>query len=171
MASRNCCKVQAAVGWAVRLQCRMRRLPTSITTNTYSTRKPTVMATKKSEATMALAWLRTNVRHCCEDVLLPPLGSLSCGQYARTVRGETKIPSFTDSSAAMRSSPQVGFSCTMRTISWRRFSGIRGLPNRDFLRQNSLNPWRCQPKKGFRVKKKKNKPLFINNTNKKQKKK
>jgi hypothetical protein len=41
-ASRNCCKVQAAVGWAVRLQCRMRRLPTSITTNTYSTRKPAV---------------------------------------------------------------------------------------------------------------------------------
>jgi hypothetical protein len=81
------------------------------------------MATKKSEATMALAWLRTNVRHCCEDVLLPPLGSLSCGQYARTVRGETKIPSFTDSSAAMRSSPQVGFSYTMRTINRKGFAG------------------------------------------------
>ncbi len=67
------------------------------------------------------------------------------GQYARTVRGETKIPNFTDSSAAMRSSPQVGFSRTMRTISWRRTSGIRGLPNRDFHRQNSLNPLRCQP--------------------------
>ena len=40
---------------------------------------------------------------------------------------------------------QVGFSCTMRTISWRRFSGIRGLPNRDFRRQNILNPLRCQP--------------------------
>lgn len=65
--------------------------------------------------------------------------------YARTVRGETKIPNFTDSSAAMRSSPQVGFSCTMRTISWRRFSGIRGLPNRDLHRQNSLNPFQRQP--------------------------
>ena len=88
----------------------------------------------------ALAWLQTNVRQCCEDVLLPPLGSICCGQYARTVRGETKIPNFTDSSAAMRSSPQVGFSCTMRTITWRRFSGIRGLPNRDLHRQNSLKP-------------------------------
>src|SRR4029077_8489848 len=54
MASRNCCKVQAAVGWAVTLQCRMRRLPTSITTNTYSTRKPAVMATKKSAATKSM---------------------------------------------------------------------------------------------------------------------
>jgi hypothetical protein len=36
--------------------------------------------------------LRTNVRQGCEEVLLPPLGSLSCGQYARTARGETKIP-------------------------------------------------------------------------------
>jgi hypothetical protein len=69
----------------------------------------------------------------------------SCGRYARTVRGETKIPNFAESSAAMRSSPQVGFSRTMRTISWRRASGIRGLPNRDFHRQNSLNPLRCQP--------------------------
>src|SRR4029077_9137499 len=81
MASRNCCKVQAAVGWAVTLHCRMRRLPTSITTNTYSTRKPAVMATRKSAATMAFACWRTNVRHCCEHVLLPPRGSLSCGQY------------------------------------------------------------------------------------------
>jgi hypothetical protein len=32
-----------------------------------------------------------------------------CGQYARTVRGETKIPNFTDSSAAMRSSPRSDF--------------------------------------------------------------
>ena len=47
MASRNCCKVQAAVGWAVTLQCKIRRLPTSMTTNTYSTRNLAVMATKK----------------------------------------------------------------------------------------------------------------------------
>jgi hypothetical protein len=41
-----------------------------------------VIATKKSAATMALAWLQTNVRQCCEDVLLPPLGSICCRQYA-----------------------------------------------------------------------------------------
>jgi len=34
----------------------------------------------------------------------------SLGQYARTVRGETLMPSFNQSSSAMRSSPQVGLS-------------------------------------------------------------
>jgi hypothetical protein len=46
---------QAAVGWAVTFQCGMRRLPTSITTKAYSTRKPAVITTKKSAATIALA--------------------------------------------------------------------------------------------------------------------
>src|SRR5215471_8972639 len=94
-ASRNCCKVQAAVGCAVTLQCRMRRLPISITTKTYNQRKPAVIATKKSAAT--------------------------------------------------RSSPQVGFSRTIRTLNRRRSFGIRGRPRRDFHRHHSLNPLRCQP--------------------------
>jgi hypothetical protein len=34
------CRVQSAVGWGVTLQCRMRRLPTSIATKSKSTRKP-----------------------------------------------------------------------------------------------------------------------------------
>ena len=34
MASRNCCSAHSAVGCAVRLECRIRRLPTSITTRT-----------------------------------------------------------------------------------------------------------------------------------------
>jgi hypothetical protein len=42
-------------------QCRMRREPISIATNTYSSRKVTVIDTKKSQATIAFAWLRTNV--------------------------------------------------------------------------------------------------------------
>jgi hypothetical protein len=54
-ASRNCCKVQAAVGWDVTLHCTMRRLPTSISTNAYSTRNLAVIATNKSLATMTLA--------------------------------------------------------------------------------------------------------------------
>src|ERR1700675_3150766 len=47
---------------------------------------------------------------------LAPWGEDGDGQYDRTVRAETKIRSFTDNSAATRSSPQVGFSRTMRTI-------------------------------------------------------
>ena len=37
--------------------------------------------------------------------------------YLRTVRGETRIPSFTSSSFAIRCSPQSGFSTDMRLIS------------------------------------------------------
>jgi hypothetical protein len=60
----------------------------------------------------------------------------SLGQYFRTVRGETQILSFKDSSSAMRSSPQVTFSSTIRAISWRISFGSAGRPPRDFLRQD-----------------------------------
>ena len=58
-----------------------------------------------------------------------------CGQYLRTVRGETSIPSFKQSSSAMRSSPQVTFSLTIRAMSWRICFGSGGRPPRDFQRQ------------------------------------
>jgi len=48
--------------------------------------------------------------------------------YFRTVRGETRTPSFRGSSLAMRSSPHHGFSVAMRRISGRNSSGIGGLP-------------------------------------------
>jgi len=49
-----------------------------------------------------------------DRVIFAEIGKRLALQYARTVRGETKIPSFTESSAAMRSSPQVGYSRSMR---------------------------------------------------------
>ena len=55
------------------------------------------------------------------------------------------MPSFTDSSAATRACPQVGFSSAIRVMSLRMFSGRRGRPTRDFHFQNSLKPLRCQP--------------------------
>jgi hypothetical protein len=51
--SRNCWRVQSAVGCWVRLKCSRRREPTSMATNTYSTRKLSVTTLKKSQATIA----------------------------------------------------------------------------------------------------------------------
>jgi len=52
--------------------------------------------------------------------------------------------SFRRSSLAMRSSPQVGFSLPMRRIRVCTCAGIGGRPGRDFRRQNSRQPARCQ---------------------------
>jgi hypothetical protein len=48
------------------------------------------------------------------------------------------MPRFTDSSAATRACPQVGFSSAIRTMSLRMFSGRRGRPTRDFHFQKQL---------------------------------
>src|SRR6185369_8347074 len=80
----------------------------------------------------------------CEETLLGPPLFVPFGQYALTVRGDTKIPSFSASSSATRSSPQVGFSRTICTTSLRISFRRRGLPARDFHLQNSLKPFQCQ---------------------------
>ena len=67
--------------------------------------------------------------------------------YLRTVRGEIWIPSLSNSSLAMRSSPQDGLSRAIARMSARNSAGIRGRPGRDFQRQNRRNPARCQPMK------------------------
>jgi hypothetical protein len=54
------------------------------------------------------------------------------------------MPSFGNSSLAMRSSPQVAFSLPIRRIRARRGFGIGGRRGRDLSRQNSLQPARCQ---------------------------
>jgi hypothetical protein len=45
-----------AVGVRFTLTCASRRVPCSMTTNTYSVRNVAVKATKKSHATIAFAW-------------------------------------------------------------------------------------------------------------------
>jgi hypothetical protein len=63
---------------------------------------------KEVQATITLAWLRTKVsRRCCGSGsrLEPP-----SWRYFPTVRGETRMPSLSFSSLAMRSSPQLAFS-------------------------------------------------------------
>src|SRR5262245_58922724 len=129
---RNCCAVHSAVGCSVTFQCKMRRLPTSRTTKTYSTRKDAVTTMKKSVASTDRAWFRTNVLHAC----VPRRGlSRHDSMYRLTVRGETRIPSFTRSSAAIRSSPHVRLATAIVLISRCRSAGIGGRPGaRDFQR-------------------------------------
>src|ERR1700678_274083 len=86
----------------------MRREPTSRITSTYSNWNFAVTVTMKSQATIASAWFRTNVIQLCEEVLRPGRSSFSQGQYLRTVRGETKMPSLRYNSAATRICPQRG---------------------------------------------------------------
>jgi hypothetical protein len=70
-----------------------------------------------------------------------PLSSM----YLPTVRESTKTPSLSDSSSAMRPSPQLGFSLAMVRMSACKFLGRVGRPGpRDFQRQNSRKPARCQ---------------------------
>ena len=65
-------------------------------------------------------------------------------RYLPTVRGETLIPSFSLSSSAIRSSPQVGFSRAISLTSSRRFFGNAGRPLfRDFQVQNIRKALRC----------------------------
>src|SRR5208337_4994775 len=79
-----------------------------------------------------------------EEVRLCQVPSGCRGQYLRTVRGETRMPSLRESSSATRSSPQVMFSLTMRAMIWRMSLGSAGRPPRDFQRQYRLKPLRCQ---------------------------
>src|SRR5215831_5889163 len=102
-------------------------------------RKAAVITTKKSQATMTLAWLRTKVsQRCFGSGVRTGLCRL---RYLPTVRGETRMVSFRFNSLAIRSSPQVGFSAAISRRSLRRSLGIRGLATgRDFQRQRRWNP-------------------------------
>ena len=63
--------------------------------------------TKKSQATITWAWLRTNVSQRWLGLGSRRGHSL---RYLPTVRGDTRIPNFGFSSLAMCSCPQIGFS-------------------------------------------------------------
>ena len=101
----NCCAVHSAVGCSVTFQCRIRRVPMFSTRNTYTTRKVAVTTTKKSHASVPWAWFRTNVLHVCDDE--DGRDGTRRRMCRLTVRGETATPTFSSSSAAIRSSPQV----------------------------------------------------------------
>src|ERR1017187_3295686 len=68
-ASRTCCAVHSAVGWAVTLKWTTRRRSCANTRNTYSTWKRIVGTVKKSTETSVRTWLSRKVRQVCEGGL------------------------------------------------------------------------------------------------------
>ena len=66
--------------------------------------------------------------------------------YFLTVHGESRIWSLSQSSSAIRSSPQVRFSAAIRRIKRLTSADTDGRPTGlDFQRQNRRNAARCQP--------------------------
>jgi len=145
MASRNCCKVQAAVGWAVTLHCRMRRLPTSITTNTYSTRNPAVVAAKKSATTMP--W------RGCKQTSASAARMFSCRLSAQYVAAST--PARFAAKPRPRTSPTVRLRCVPRPRSdspapcaqspGEDFPESAVFPTATCTAKTAVKPTRCQP--------------------------
>jgi hypothetical protein len=79
------------------------------------------------------------------SLTLDPPGQGGCLTYLPTVRGESRIWSFSSSSSAIRSSPQVGFSAAIRRIKCLSSADTCGLPTGlDFQRQNRRKAARCQ---------------------------
>jgi hypothetical protein len=102
-----------------------------------------VTTTKKSQATIAWAWLRTKVIQRCFGPGVRP-GRDPLDRYLPTVRGETRISNLSRSSSAILTSPQIGLAVAIARISSRRLAGSLGRPGRlDFQRQNRRNPLRC----------------------------
>jgi hypothetical protein len=82
----------------------MQNPPRTTSRTTYTMRNVAVTTTKKSLARTSRAWFRTNVLQAC----VPDLGRRGRnGMYRRTVRGDNRMPSFSRSSLAIRSSPHV----------------------------------------------------------------
>src|SRR5262249_16257263 len=103
-ALRGTVAVHSAVGWS-----RYVLVDNPARSNLYDDEgNVAVITTKKSQATMVLAWLRRKVSQRCfgSGVRTGP----SLRRYLPMVRGETRMPSLSFNSLAMRSSPQVGFS-------------------------------------------------------------
>ena len=72
-----------------------------------------VTTTQKSQAIIACVWLRTKVCHLWDDTRGCRLWFRRFGMYLRMVRGDTRRPSLSTSSLAIRSSPHDGFSEAM----------------------------------------------------------
>jgi hypothetical protein len=70
----------------------------------------------------------------------------SCLRYLATVRGDSRIWSFNNSSSAMRFCPQLGFSAARRRIKFFTSLVTCGLPSGfDLQRQKRRSAARCQP--------------------------
>ncbi len=82
------------------------------------------------------------VAHRC-PVAPQPLPSDPRARYRGTGNGDTCIPSFGSNSTVIRSSPQLGLSRAMATISRCNSAGRRGRPGRDRQRRKRRQAPRC----------------------------
>ena len=102
---------------------------------------------ERAELERQLESLRRDIRHLqLEHDLLKKANEILKKDVGvdLTVLGETRIPSLTSNSFAIRSSPHNGFSAAIRRIRLRSSGGIGGRPVLHFRRQQIRQPKRCQ---------------------------
>ena len=115
---------------SVRLRCSDRSAKDSqpkILNGLIHFRRKDAITVMDQELIRVIAWNRF------AELLSCPLRCRMCGP----VRGDTRIPSLSDSSSATRSCPHVGLLTAISAINCWIFFGSRGLPPRDFQRQKS----------------------------------
>jgi hypothetical protein len=141
--SRKCCGVHSEVGFSVTLKCTRRRDPISSATSRY---KDTEACGYRNEEIASDDLFRVIPEKSGPALILrSPRTRRSCDVFP-PVRGERRIWSLSQSSSAMRSSPQVGFSPAIRLMNRLISADIGSLPSgRDFQRQNRRKAARCQP--------------------------
>src|SRR3569833_2565282 len=113
-----------------------------------------VMVPPFSKRALQMRFTQRFFRKVDQSWSLDTRGAGRCLLFLATVRGESRICSFSNSSSAMRWSPQVGFSAAKRRIKFLISAVTRGLPTGlDFQRQNRRNALRCQQIKeaGFTI--------------------
>ncbi len=134
-----CRASHSAVGCRVTsYQSKLRR-PCPSTRKANNRSKVAVGTTHISIAAIASAWLRRKVFQLCDGSFRP------LDMYFETVDWATSKPSI-NSSPWMRGAPHRGFSRLIRRIRSRKSRSIFGRPApfRDFQRQKTLKPPRCQ---------------------------
>jgi hypothetical protein len=86
------------------------------------------------------AWLRRNVRQHWDVARWPGPQCRGVGRYFRTVRGETRRPSLSRNSFAMRRWPHVRLSHAICRMSACSSAGMAGRPALECLHHNTPNP-------------------------------
>jgi hypothetical protein len=122
------CATQDAVGCAVAPRIRIRRLPCSITANTYIRAPDRVTVSRKSQASRASAWERRNSAHVLEHPFGRRVDPGLLQDFPHGGRGHChpQDKQFTVDSAI----PHQGFSFARRNTSPRTELTVRGRPGR-----------------------------------------
>src|ERR1035438_2115084 len=108
---------QSAVGWAVTLVCSILRDSISIATNTYRIRN-----VEGDRYVIDYDGFRVIAHECGPSLVAGCAARPGESRYFAMVRAATRMPSLSESSPAIRCSPQVGFSGAIRLTNSRRFS-------------------------------------------------